>query len=174
MKQVITELNISEGNTEGVMPLLNVLNHKLIINDPIETRVGIVELNGDNPNKILINKVNFINLISNRLFTLIVNSKMIVYTKQFSFMNDIDTIDLILIPRYTGITQVKYNCGFIKDIEEDDSSFYCVSDNIEYDSVLEDLIVEDVVLPDDILYQILGRDLGITNYDRLLKSLYMG
>lgn len=170
MNQIITELNVFEGDSEGIMPTRSSLNYKQIINDPIEYKSGNIALNGTTPNKIYINNVNFINLMGTRTFTILLNEKVVLYTKQFSFMNLEETINLVLVPRYVGPTNVKYNCGFLKSIDSD-SPIYCLNVDVEFDSILEDLIIEQRLMPDDMLFTVLGRDIIKNQYDSVLNAL---
>jgi len=158
MNQIITELNIFEGESEGMEPLKNSLNYRHIINDPIEYKVGTIILNGDIPNKFIMNDINFINLMASRIFTIIINQNIILFTKQFSFMNEDETINLILIPRFTDKTNIKYSCGFINSINNETPVFYS-PDYIDSDKTIDEIIVEKRIFPDDILYTILGKNL---------------
>jgi len=170
MNQIITELNVFEGDSEGLFPLQTVMNYRQIVNDPIEYKSGKIVLDGSNPNKIYIKDVNFITLMADKVFTILIHDKVVFYTKQFSFMNLDETVNIILIPRYIGKTNIKYNCGYTNTLSSD-SPIYCLNIDAEFDTVLEDLIVEQRLLPDDMLFKILGRNIIKNQYDEILGSL---
>jgi len=138
MNQIITELNIFEGDSEGILPIRNSLNYKQIINDPIEYKSGNIVLDSDTLNRKYMNNINFINLLGSKTFTILINEKTVMYTKQFSFMNLEETINLMLMSRCIGLTTVKYNCGFLKS--NSNSPAYCLADGVEFNSILQDLL----------------------------------
>ena len=139
MNQIITELNIFEGDSEGIVPIQSSLNYKQIINDPIEYKSGTIILNSETANKKYMNNINFINLMGTKNFTILINEKIVMHTKQFSFMNLEETINLMILAKCIGLTRVKYNCGFLKSIESK-SPAYCLQEGVEFNTILQDLL----------------------------------
>jgi hypothetical protein len=181
LNQIITEFNVFEGDSEGMSPLNNSLSYKSIINEPIEYRAGTVTLIAEEyssspdyktPNKLILENINFINLIGNRVFTLVIDERIAIYTKQFSFMNLEETIKLIMVPRFVGSTIVKYNYGYLKSTTID-SPIYSLTADIRYDEILEELIIGQRIVPDASLLRILSKDLNFIPpyYDSILETL---
>lgn len=181
MNQIITEFNVFEGDSEGMTSLNNSLSYKNIINDPIEYRSGLFVLTAEEystrpeykpPNKLILDNINFINILGSRIFTIVINDKIAIYTKQFSFMNLEEIIKLIIVPRYVGQTTLKYNYGYLKSSSVD-SPIYSLEADIKYDEVLEDLIITQRAIPDINLFRILSKDLNYIPpyYDSILETL---
>jgi hypothetical protein len=181
LNQIITEFNVFEGDSEGMSSLNNSLSYKNIINDPIEYRSGVFVLTAEEyssnseykvPNKLILDNINFINILGSKVFTIVVNDKIAIYTKQFSFMNLEEIIKLIIVPRYIGQTTVKYNYGYLKSASID-SPIYSLEADIKYDEVLEDLIISQRAIPDTNLFRILSKDLNFIPpyYDSILETL---
>jgi hypothetical protein len=141
LRQIITVIDVFEGDTDGMSPLHNLLNYKNIINDPYDCKFGTINLIKESydsttyslPNKLVLNDINFINIFGSKIFTIIIDSKVVIHTQNFNFLNLEDAINLVLVPKTIGVTAVKYNCGFLKSTIN--PPIYCLSDDIEYDSI---------------------------------------
>lgn len=169
MKQIISELHVFEGQTESNAPLKRSMENKTIINNPLEHKSGNFVLDGDIFNSFTINNINYIHLIGNSKFSIVLDSKVVLFTRQFTFMNTETTLNIRLFPSYFGKTDVKYTTGFT-GVGTTDSPVEIIGDDgsHDFDEELRNMLVEMLEI-DPILNQY--SDDQSHQYDSILEDI---
>jgi len=170
MRQIISELNVFEGDTESDNPLQKSLTTKTIINNPFEHKSGNIVLDGDIFNSFDINNVNYIHLIGNSIFSVVLDSKAVLFTRYFSLMNTETTFSIRLFPRYFGQTNIKYTTGFTNNGSGDSPIQVIGVDSIhDFDEELHNVLIE--LLEVDPITTQLGNNINNHSYDTILEDI---
>lgn len=144
MKQLVSDIKfLLNDNLNHSMPETSLI-HRDIINNPAAHSAGNILLHSDNFKRFELGEFNYVFLVANKRFSIVIDDKLALYTSQFSYINPRALIEAKIFPYTTGETHVKYLYGRFQtgDVEDGTTSPGDCSNEMDFDPQIDALIYD--------------------------------
>jgi len=146
LKQLLADIKyfINDNLNTGSSPEISLL-HRSIINNPSAHVSGNVTLNSDTFKSFDLGSFNYIFLVSDKRFSIVIDEKLALYTSQFSYINPRAMMSAKIFPYIVGETPVKYLHGQFTagDIEDGTTAPGDCGNEMDFDPQIDALMYDD-------------------------------
>lgn len=145
MKQLVSDIKfLLNDNLDVHNAPETSLIHRSIINNPAAHSAGTVGLNSETFKSFDLGMFNYVFLVADNRFSIVIDEKIALYTSQFSYINPRGLLSAKIFPYIKGETKVKYIFGVFAtgDVEQGMTSPDDCSDDIEFDPQIDALVYD--------------------------------
>ena len=144
MYQIIENVQISKFNTSGDEKKVVLLDKNYTLDDVVFETYGRIKLPCGNINDFFeLKDVNYVFLMAECPFNLLINDLVVINTKQFSFINPNKTITIGISGAVDYDLEIEYCYGLLKCGDQDDAiKAVSSSMGVKWDRVLKNVIFE--------------------------------
>ena len=168
MNQLIADIKfLFNDNIDTVNAPDKSLIHRSIINNPTNHAAGEVLLNSDTFKKFVLNPFNYIFIVANRRFSIVLDDKIALYSSQFSYINPRGLLSASIYPFAYGETKVKYMYGNFTDgdVETGTTASQDCNDGMDFDSQIDALIYDDSPCGNPLTSSVIDDLSGMCDFD---------
>lgn len=145
MDQILQSIQISKYNTTDDSSKKILIDKLYTIDDPIFENYGRINIPSGNTDEFFeLRDVNFVFLMSDCPFNLLISDLVVISTKHFSFINPNSTITLSIQANDQYNLQIEYCYGLLKSGDQDQAIQLTksVNSNLKWNRVLKNIILE--------------------------------
>lgn len=143
MRQVLSDIRCFIGDSAQRDTIAEALIFKSVINNPDSAHSGVVVIDGEAFTNFKMEKVNYAIAVSKHPFSLVLDEKVVLYTRHFSFANVHTVMNLSIYPRLRSEVEVRYLYGYVNHGATESAIQVpegCCQE--EYDELLKNLIID--------------------------------
>lgn len=168
MNQLVADIKFMFNNNIDSMNMPErSLIHRSIINNPTNHAAGEVLLHSDNFKKFELNEFNYVFIVADRRFSIVLDDKIALYTSQFSYINPRGLLKATIYPFAYGETKVKYLFGSFLDgdVESGTTSPQDCDDALDFDPQIDALIYDDSSCSNPLTSSVIDDLSGLCDFD---------
>ncbi len=143
MRQVLSDIRCFIGDSAQRDTIAEALVFKSVINNPQSAHSGVIVIDGETFTTLKMDKVNYAIIVSKHPFSLVLNEKVVLYTRHFSFANVHTVMNLSIYPRLRSQVEVRYLYGYVETGATESPVQIpegCCQE--EYDEILRNLVID--------------------------------
>jgi len=120
------------------------LIHRSIINNPAAHNSGNIGLHSDNFKSYDLGAFNYVFIVADKRFSIVIDEKLALYTSQFSYINPRALLTAKIFPYTPGETKVKFLYGVFQtgDVEDGSTSPEDCGKDMDFDAQIDSLIYD--------------------------------
>ncbi len=145
MKQLVSDIKFFMNDNLNTYQSPEIgLIHRSIINNPAAHQSGNILLHSENFKRFDLGTFNYIFIVADKRFSIVIDDKLALYTSQFSYINPRALLTAVIFPYVAGETTVKYLFGKFQtgDVESGSTAPGDCDNDMSFDAQIDALIYD--------------------------------